>query len=151
VKQAVRKQFWIRSVSKMIFQIILAEKLLNNIINIKIVLRKWLDKQKHRNQIKDYWIKIQGIKKDASQKKMASNKSIIIMKGKICWIKLLIDFLVILHQDKIYWEIKILLKEIKKFKILLIILLYLNKISETAVQFAWNKNLAKKNMGKNKK
>ncbi len=151
MKQAVRKQFWIRSVSKMIFQIILAEKLLNNIINIKIVLRKWLDKQKHRNQIKDYWIKIQGIKKDASQKKMASNKSIIIMKGKICWIKLLIDFLVILHQDKIYWEIKILLKEIKKFKILLIILLYLNKISETAVQFAWNKNLAKKNMGKNKK
>ena len=135
----------------MIFQIILAEKLLNNIINIKIVLRKWLDKQKHRNQIKDYWIKIQGIKKDASQKKMASNKSIIIMKGKICWIKLLINFLVILHQDKIYWGIKILLKEIKKFKILLIILLYLNKISETAVLFAWNKNLAKNNMGKNQK
>ena len=151
MKQAVRKQFWIRSVSKMIFQIILAEKLLNNIINIKIVLRKWLDKQKHRNQIKDYWIKIQGIKKDASQKKTASNKLIIIMKGKICWIKLLIDFLVILHQDKIYWEIKILLKEIKKFKILLIILLYLNKISETAVLFAWNKNLAKNNTGKNQK
>jgi hypothetical protein len=135
----------------MIFQIILAEKLLNNIINIKIVLRKWLDKQKHRNQIKDYWIKIQGIKKDASQKKTASNKLIIIMKGKICWIKLLINFLVILHQDKIYWGIKILLKEIKKFKILLIILLYLNKISETAVLFAWNKNLAKNNMGKNQK
>jgi hypothetical protein len=135
----------------MIFQIILAEKLLNNIINIKIVLRKWLDKQKHRNQIKDYWIKIQGIKKDASQKKTASNKLIIIMKGKICWIKLLINFLVILHQDKIYWGIKILLKEIKKFKILLIILLYLNKISETAVLFAWNKNLAKNNTGKNQK